>query len=68
MRIVNGKPYFDAEELSNRIGRGPMTLRRWRQGGTGPAFIQLGKTPLYAVEDVEAWIAGIRRGGQPVAA
>jgi predicted DNA-binding transcriptional regulator AlpA len=65
MRIINGKPYYTEAELSRQIGRGIMTLFRWRKSNTGPKAIKIGRTPLYAVAEVDAWI---ERGGQKAAA
>ncbi len=33
------------------------TLRLFRVKGTGPAYAKLGKSVVYSVRDVEAWIA-----------
>ena len=33
------------------------TLERWRCTGDGPRFIRVGRTPLYARRDVDAWLA-----------
>ncbi|HEU4895999.1 MAG TPA: helix-turn-helix domain-containing protein [Actinomycetota bacterium] len=37
------------------------TLERWRQQGTGPAFIQVGRSPRYRRADVDAWLDCQRR-------
>jgi hypothetical protein len=36
------------------------TLRYWRHLGRGPRSFKVGRKVLYAVEDVEAWIADAR--------
>ena len=33
------------------------TVRYWRQVGKGPKSFKVGRRVLYAIEDVEAWIA-----------
>ena len=40
-------------------------LRRWRQEGTGPPFVQLGyRTVRYDAADLETWIAERKFTGQ----
>jgi predicted DNA-binding transcriptional regulator AlpA len=73
MKIIDGKDYYTEAELTQRLGKSSMTLFRWRKAGTGPSFVQLGQTPLYAVDEVRAWIAhgggqAAKRGGRRVAA
>lgn len=34
----------------------PSTLCRWRDRGTGPAWLDLGGIPRYALADVASWI------------
>jgi len=33
------------------------TVRYWRHVGKGPASFKVGRRVLYAIEDVDAWIA-----------
>jgi excisionase family DNA binding protein len=46
-----------AEELQVSV----RTLERWRQEGTGPAFIRVGRSPRYRRSDVDAWLERQRR-------
>jgi excisionase family DNA binding protein len=46
-----------AEELQVSV----RTLERWRQEGTGPAYIQVGRAPRYRRADVDAWLEQRRR-------
>ena len=40
------------------LGRAPIeTVRYWRHVGKGPKSFKVGRRVLYAIEDVEAWIA-----------
>jgi predicted site-specific integrase-resolvase len=39
----------------------PKTLARWRWEGKGPIHRKNGRKPLYALEDVEAYIAACAR-------
>lgn len=43
-------------ELARQLGRHPATLERWRKRGIGPAPTMLGKTPMYRIETVRAWL------------
>jgi excisionase family DNA binding protein len=47
-----------AEELQVSL----RTLERWRQEGTGPAFIRVGRSPRYRRSDIDAWLDRQRRG------
>jgi excisionase family DNA binding protein len=46
-----------AEELQITV----RTLERWRQEGTGPAFIWVGRSPRYRRSDIDAWLEQQRR-------
>jgi hypothetical protein len=39
-------------ELATRWRRSPRTLQRWRENGTGPAYVRLGGRVLYRLLDV----------------
>ena len=54
--------YLTTEELAQRLRMAPQTLRAWRHAHKGPASLKLGGKVLYAVEDVEAFIAEARTG------
>jgi predicted DNA-binding transcriptional regulator AlpA len=32
------------------------TLRRWRQEGTGPAYVKVGRRVMYRPSDIQTWI------------
>ena len=49
--------YLTPRELGAEIRKDPASLRRWRQRGIGPTWLQLGSTVLYPVDAVNAWIA-----------
>jgi excisionase family DNA binding protein len=44
--------FLSAKELAERWKLGYSTLARWRQNGTGPAYMKFGKTIRYRREDV----------------
>ena len=35
----------------------PNTLRQWRAQGIGPAYIKMSKSVVYAMRDLDAWLA-----------
>jgi hypothetical protein len=52
-------------ELAQQLGRHPATLERWRKRGIGPAPTMLGKTPMYRIETVRAWLLAQERQPLP---
>jgi hypothetical protein len=42
-------------DLAKRWGKSPRTLERWRWLGLGPAYLKLGGTVVYRLEDVVAY-------------
>jgi excisionase family DNA binding protein len=49
------------QQLADELQVSVRTLERWRQEGTGPAFIQVGRAPRYRRADVDAWLEQRRR-------
>ncbi|PZF85172.1 helix-turn-helix transcriptional regulator [Jiangella anatolica] len=46
------------QEAAARLRVDDSTLRRWRQAGVGPRFLQIGATTYrYPARELEAWIA-----------
>lgn len=52
--------YLKTAEVADMCRTSPETLRYWRHVGKGPKCFKLGRAVLYAVEDVETWIAEAR--------
>ena len=49
--------YITEQGLHDRYLILPRTAQRWRQDGTGPKFIRLGRRRIvYRISDVEAWL------------
>ena len=49
--------YITEQGLHDRYLIPPRTAQRWRQDGTGPKFIRLGRRRIvYRISDVEAWL------------
>jgi hypothetical protein len=59
--------YLTEIELAAEIGRSVRHLKRWRAQGLGPKYCRVGRTPVYKIEDVRAWIES-RGRQQPKAA
>jgi hypothetical protein len=51
------------QSLADRYGRTIRTLQRWRDEGRGPAYLRIGRSIFYRVEDVEAFEARMRVTG-----
>jgi predicted DNA-binding transcriptional regulator AlpA len=51
------------QQLANELHKSRATLARWRRTGTGPAWLRIGKSPMYRWADVERWLA--ERRDQP---
>ena len=52
--------YLTTEELATKLRTSPETVRYWRHEGKGPRSFKVGRRVLYAVVDVEAFIAEAR--------
>jgi hypothetical protein len=50
-------PLSDTARVAAHIGMAPITLRKWRLNGIGPAWIRCGRAVRYRREDVERWLA-----------
>lgn len=58
--------YLTTAEVAAALRTPTETVRYWRHVGKGPKSFKLGRRVLYALEDVEAFIAEARR--EPVVA
>lgn len=52
--------YLTTIEVADKLRTSPETVRYWRHIGTGPTSFKVGRKVLYAVEDVERYIADAR--------
>jgi predicted DNA-binding transcriptional regulator AlpA len=53
--------YIRTPEAANYVGLSKSQLEKLRLRGTGPAYSKLGKIALYAVADLDDWVASSRR-------
>src|SRR5262245_35936418 len=44
-------------ETAQQLGVSISGLRKWRNSGTGPRFVRIGRLVRYLVRDVETWLA-----------
>lgn len=55
--------YLTTVEVAEWCRTSPETVRYWRGIRKGPKSFKLGRRVLYAVEDVEAFVAEARKAG-----
>jgi excisionase family DNA binding protein len=49
--------YLTISEVAELVRAPIETVRYWRHIGKGPKSFKVGRRVLYAIEDVDAWIA-----------
>lgn len=54
--------YLTTTEVAEMLRTSPETVRYWRHVKQGPPSFKVGRRVLYAIEDVEAFIAEARQG------
>ena len=59
--VADGIVLLNTRKAAARLGLSPRTLARYRMSGTGPAFVRLGRSVRYRIEDLDAWAAGRRK-------
>lgn len=58
----SGLRYLRTPDAAKLLGLSPRTLEKHRCYGTGPVYRRLGGRVVYALDDIEAWVAlGTRR-------
>lgn len=48
---------LNTRQAAELLNLGVVTLEKYRIAGRGPAFLKIGKSVRYAVEDINAWLA-----------
>jgi DNA-binding transcriptional regulator YiaG len=61
---IAGKRYVTPERLAQLLGCSARTVARWDAERIGPPRIKVGKTVLYDLEKLPAWLAG--RESRPI--
>ena len=54
--------YLTTDEVAEMLRTPAETVRYWHHVGKGPKSFKVGRRRLYALEDVEAFIAEARQG------
>ena len=60
MRTLEVQKYLTTQEVADTLRTPAETVRYWRHVNKGPRSFKVGRRVLYAVEDVEAFIAEAR--------
>jgi hypothetical protein len=55
---IAGKRYVTPKRFAQLLGCSPRTVARWDAERIGPPRIKVGKTVLYDLEKLPAWLAG----------
>jgi predicted site-specific integrase-resolvase len=50
---------YSPENLSEKIGKSPVTLRRWRREGKGPKWMVVERSIRYRESDVANWLRSL---------
>lgn len=58
-------PKLTPREASERLGFSASRLAKLRMSGEGPAFFKLGHKVMYAIGDIDAWLAERRTTKTP---
>lgn len=64
MRLDEDWQFVAEADLASRYGKAVRTLQRWRAKGYGPAYMRIGGSIFYRQEDIEAFEARMRQGGE----
>jgi len=59
--------FMTTSEVAELLRMPTESVRFWRHSGKGPASFKVGRRVLYAVEDVEAFVAAAKASGTRVA-
>jgi phage terminase Nu1 subunit (DNA packaging protein) len=53
--------YLTEAQLAAELGRSVRHIKRWRSVGLGPPFTRIGRSAVYRIEAVRAWIESRER-------
>jgi hypothetical protein len=48
--------YLTEKQLAEELGRSVRHLKRWRAQGLGPPVTRIGRTAVYRIDSVRAWL------------
>ncbi|HWI42000.1 MAG TPA: helix-turn-helix domain-containing protein [Nocardioides sp.] len=55
--------YLTTQEVAEALRTSPETVRYWRHVGKGPKSFKVGRRVLYAIEDVDQFLADAQAAG-----
>lgn len=55
------RKFLTTSEAARYLGVGKSTLEKRRLTGGGPVYAKLGRTVIYIISDLDAWVASRRR-------
>lgn len=64
MQDAGNSTILSERTLAARYEKTVRTLQRWRADGYGPAYLRIGGSIFYRLEDVESFEARMRQGGE----
>lgn len=63
MSLKEARQVVAEQALADRYSKTIRTLQRWRADGYGPAYLRIGGSVFYLLEDVETFEVSMRQGG-----
>jgi hypothetical protein len=54
------KPTVDEQDGAAYVDFSAAALRKWRREGKGPAFVRVGRSIRYRIQDLDTWLAAHR--------
>ncbi len=60
-KLSTHHPLLSEKEAATLLGLSVRTLQAWRQRGTGPIFLKLGRRVVYTACDLDAFAGSCRR-------
>lgn len=61
IETTHQQEYVRTRVAARYLSLSPRTLEKLRVTGEGPQYFKMGRAVLYAIGDLEAWLAGNRR-------
>jgi len=55
-RESDNSQWLTSEQVSERLGISMEMLTAWRNGGSGPPWLQIGREPRYDEADLRHWV------------
>lgn len=56
INVVGDVPYMNTKQVAARLGVSRSYLEKLRVYGGGPTYIKIGRSVIYAIAEVDAWM------------